>query len=366
MEFGSDQAATKAPGVPAIFVCPVNPRSKYLQLFSAAFGKNLRCVAGSPDLIEDAIEHAHSGLLHIQWEEFFFKRCKSQSEADLYLRNFEELIHCYIEAKGKIVLTIHNLQPHIIRFHEHFRVARALLIKVASAIVVHNRASADAIQSMFHCDPQRIHQILHPSSVGVYESAADALTSIDGGHDEDLLIFGRIRRQKGIARAIAALPEQFLKEHGLTLAILGQGEHAATLQVEHVGRRDILWEIGYVPDIEAIHRLRRATCCILAYNHFLTSGVAHLVLSAGGLYVAPRTSQHLDLLPARNHRFLYRDNDDEDFRRAVTEVSALSKSERRQCRLANYHRAIEIAPERVAPQLADLYRSLLQMNDFSA
>ncbi len=343
-----------------VFASPISYKSKYLSLLQSGGVGHFRFETGPASLIETATRQARSSLLHLHWEEFLFKGCESRAEADEALRRFERLISNYYAAGGKLLLTIHNRFPHVMPFLEHFHAARAIALQTADAVIVHNTSSADEVIATHSCDSARIHQIDHPSSVGVYESEEQAVSRIDGFHDGELLIFGQIRRQKGIREAVAALPAHFLEACALYLAILGRGEHADELQRECQDRADVRWEIGYVPDLAAISRIGRATCCLLPYQQFLTSGVAHLVLSAGGIYVAPRVAQHLALLPTRNHQFLYEKGDDADFRRAVVQAAALSPAERLECRLANYRRALSLAPHLVAPKLALLYQSLLR------
>ncbi|WP_148648448.1 glycosyltransferase family protein [Sphingobium cupriresistens] len=356
---GQDNAGGRPSSI-QVFACPVSAKSKYLRLLSAGSQGRYHFEAGPAALLDRSARWPDHSLLHIHWEEFLFKGCANVAEAEMAVEHFSRKIKAYRATGRRLLVTIHNRYPHVIPFRVCFLNARAFLLREADAIIVHNEASAVAIREMFGVAVENIHKVPHPSSVGIYERDADVLAQLEQGPDPELLIFGRIRRQKGIARALTVLTSGFLASQGLTLNILGQGEDASSLQIEFADRRDVLWKLGHVPDLDALQHIRRATCCILAYEQFLTSGVAHLILSAGGIYVAPRESQHLELLPAINHRFLFRPDDDNDFKRAVREVRALSHDDRRACCMANYRRAQQLAPSNIGHRLANIYEALLQ------
>jgi glycosyltransferase involved in cell wall biosynthesis len=344
-----------------VFVYPVSTKSIYVPLTFRGIEDRYQCMLGAEGTIDKAINHAKSykqALLHVQWEEFLFKECLSTEDADARLARFKKKLRIFAGLGGRTILTIHNELPHRIAFHHHFLLARQAAADASQAIILHSSAAAHVLFSQIKVDEAKIRLLPHPSYIGRYEEEATAREGLRTPSNGTILGFGSIRAQKGFVRLVEMLPSAFLDEIGARLRISGKGADAPKVRESCGDRPDVLWDIRYVPDAEAASLIRSAACVALVYERFLTSGVAHLVISVGGLFVAPDAPQHRELLPSINHRFLFREGDADDFRRAMRTVTTLSAAERRVAMEANFEVALGLRPETIAARLADLYDTI--------
>lgn len=345
-----------------VFVYPVSKNSLYVPLTFRGISNQYMPLLGEDGDIDRAIEHvkAHGlALLHIQWEELIFLRSLSVEDADSALERFRDRLLRFRSLGGRTVVTIHNEVPHTIKYREHFLAARQLAADASQVILVHSAHAADVVRAQIEVDPAKLSVLPHPSYLDCYEAEAVAVHGLGTPSDGTVLGFGAIREQKGFGELIDMLPVPFLEETGVHIKIAGTGHYAKTIMAGHHDRPDVAWDIRYVPHGEAMVMIRSALCVALVYKRFLTSGVAHLVISAGGLFVAPDVPQHRDLLPAVNHAFLFKAGDADDFRRAVRAVAALSAEERLRAKQANLEVARGLRPEIISKRLAAVYDTAL-------
>jgi glycosyltransferase involved in cell wall biosynthesis len=344
-----------------VFIYPVSTKSIYVPLTLRGVEDRYQYLLGAAGTIDQAIDHAKShkqALLHVQWEEFLFKESRSPEDADAAFARFEEKLRIFAALGGRTVLTIHNELPHKIRFHHHFLRARQAAADASQAIIVHSSTAARVLSGQIKVNEAKIRLLPHPSYIGHYEEEDVARQGLGTPSNGTILGFGAMRPQKGFARLVKMLPAAFLYEIGARLRISGEGRHAPKIRESCGDRSDVFWDIRYVPGAEVASLIRSAACVALVYERFLTSGVAHLVISVGGLYVAPDVPQHRELLPPINHRFLFREGDAADFRRAIRIATTLSAVERRLAMEANFEAALGLRPETIATRLAALYDTI--------
>lgn len=345
-----------------VFVSRCSKRSTYVPLTHTGIGHRYELRLGRHGSINEATSNLASGrptILHLQWEDAIFGTCSSETEADDALNIFRRDLARYLALGGRAMVTIHNGWPHRHGYRSQFVQARQLAVDASRLVLVHNAASVEFLAQQVTLDRGKLRFFAHPSYLGTYEPLAATVASLTPEYDRTVLCFGEVRRQKGFDRAIGMLPVAFLASHNARLKISGQGRDADALRSAFAQRSDVIWDIRHVPDEEAPPLIRSAACVILPYEHFLTSGVAHLVVSSAGVLVAPAVSQHRDLLPHVNHRFLYRPGDDGDFRRAVAEALELPPADRLTAMRANCARAVELKPEIAGQRLAAIYGELL-------
>jgi beta-1,4-mannosyltransferase len=308
----------------------------------------------------EALERGDDVVLHINWEEFVFLDCSSEDEAHRGREHFQDEIHKFRERGGKIVWTVHNSTPHRVPYVEDFLVLRAFLARVSSAILVHNGETVRVLQRQFALDHGKVQRFTYPSYFGWPESRQDVERALGAPFDRRVQFFGTMRIQKNYTWALEALAAWFLRKRNLTLRISGRGPDAAVLLAESILRRDIHWDIRRVPDDEVPVLLRTAACVVLSYREFLTSGVAMLVLSAGGVLVGPDSSQLRELLPPEAHRFLFTPGEPATLRNRVDAVLALSDTERATLIAAGLDVADAARPAVGARELGRVYERVLE------
>jgi beta-1,4-mannosyltransferase len=339
-----------------VFCYPAGRKSIYIPLLFSGIRDRYEPVLGSsPDAAIARLRRGERAILHIHWEEFIFARRTTAEEANSAAAEFAAAIHLFKSLGGVVFWTAHNVVPHQLPYLEQFLEVRRLLAGIADAILLHNACSADLLRSQVELPPSRVHVVPHPAYLGLYEPEVVADAGIGAPSDRTLLCFGSVRRQKGFGRLIDMLPAPFLEARRARIRVSGTGSEARRVRDAHADRPDVTWDLRYVPMDEAPGLIRGSACVILPYETFLTSGVALLVLSVGGVLAAADAPQFREILPPASHRFLYRPGDAADARRVVDAVLALSAEDRAAIQQANLDVAKRYRAATVGPQLAALY-----------
>ena len=345
-------------GVPVGVHCyPVSAGSKYVPLLFEGIGDRYRPIYGELSLAPAITDADASGesILHVHWDEFVLRECRTGDEADAAVSRFRDDLAAFKARGGTVFWTVHNEVPHTIGFRDEFLAVRRLVADAADRILVHNEASIGALSRQVGLDRSKVRILPHPSYLGRCESEAALQDGLRRPHDAVIQCFGWIRRQKGIAEMVHGLPEAFLLPRGLRIRVSGHGEETAAVKAECAGRDDVEWDVRHVPDGEAASLLRSAACVVLPYERVLTSGVALLALSVGAMLVAVDVPQMRELLPPSPARFLYPRGDAAALRDAIDAVIALQPADRARTIEDNLVVARSLRPELVARRLADLY-----------
>jgi glycosyltransferase involved in cell wall biosynthesis len=341
-----------------VFCYPVSRNSTYVPLLFTGIEDRYHRVYREDGSLQDAIDEIDRGgnvIVHIHWEEFVLRDCRSDGEADEEARHFVRLLSAIRERNGAIVWTVHNEVPHLIRFERQFLIMRVALAAYADAILVHNRASIEVLAAQVDVDRSRIHLLPHPSYLDQHEDEVTLRAGLTEHHDPRIQGFGWIRLQKGFGEMIGMLPAAFLRTHGAHIRISGDDGEAAAVMAQQADRDDVRWDIRHVPNAEVPSLLRSAACVVLPYERVLTSGVALLAMSVGAMIVAVDIPQLRELLPTESRRFLYPRGDGTMFREIVANVFALAPQERQRIVAANLEVARELHPARIAGRLAAIY-----------
>jgi glycosyltransferase involved in cell wall biosynthesis len=312
----------------------------------------------------EALERGERVVLHVNWEEFIYLECSSEDEARRAREHFQNEVRRFRGAGGAIVWTVHNGVPHHIPFTADFLALRAFLGLVSDVILVHNSESIRVLERQFALAHSKVQRFTYPSYFGWPETRQDVERALGAPVERRVQFFGTLRMQKNYTWSLQALAHWFLRKRDLTLRISGQGPDAAGLLGENPLRRDVHWDIRRVPDDEVPVLLRTAACVVVAYREFLTSGVAMLVLSAGGVLIGPDSSQLRELLPPEGHRFLFTPGKKNALRDAVDAVLALSETERAALIAAGLDVADAARPAVGARELGQAYaRALARLSE---
>ncbi|MDH4386237.1 MAG: glycosyltransferase [Caulobacter sp.] len=335
----------------------------YHQLLYSALDGRYTAVRGDIDLATEQLTRDGRQIFHVHWEEHALRPCSTTVEARAVKDFLLTQIARFKGLGGRVVWTVHNVMPHELEHADVFLDLRRGLADIADLILVHNVEAVGLLQEQVSLDICKVVHLAHPSYQGIYPSARsgpEARGDLPAGR---LLAFVKVRRYKGFDGLLDMLPDRFLAENDLTLQITGQplaGDgFSDELLVRANGRARVDLDFRVVPDEEVITLLRSATCVVLPYERFLTSGVSLLCLTAGALVVAPRVAALEEVFPASCHRLLYRPGDAEDLRRAVLEANSLSPEEREGMTADSLARADWLSPKRISTRLGRLYDELL-------
>lgn len=346
-----------------VFCFAAGSRSLYIPLLHRHIADRYPPVIGAaadPGRALQALRAGEDVLLHIHWEEFVLGKDTSAGAARARALLFTEQLRAFRRAGGRLFWTIHNLLPHRVPHVAEFLALRRFLADRAERILVHSASAIPLLQAQVDLPPDRVTVLPHPAYTDVYEPAAVTEACTGSAADRSLLLFGSVRKQKNIGGFIDLLPPEFLAARGAQIRVSGADTEAEAEQIRasQAHRQDVIWDLRYVPMEESPALIRGAACTVLPYESFLTSGVALLVLSLGGLLVAADAPQFRELLPQDNHRFLYRPGDAQDLQRVVDLVLGLSAAERAQACRANLAAAQAHAPDIIGRSLAACYDAL--------
>jgi beta-1,4-mannosyltransferase len=345
-----------------VYCYPVDRNSTYVPLLFEGIEDGYERVFRQDGSLRDALDDLASGrdvIVHIHWEEFVLRECRSEAAADAAAAAFIHEIAAVRERDGAIVWTVHNELPHEIPYHRQFLAIRRTLARYADAILLHGAASRDVLASQVALDPSRVHRLPHPSYLGRHEDEATLQAGLLQPPERRIQAFGWIRLQKGFGQMIGMLPVEFLQSRGAHVRISGRGVEAAAVIAQQAERTDVHWDLRHVPDAEIPHLLRSATCVVLPYERVFTSGVALLAMSVGAMIVAVDLPHLRELLPATSRGYLYAQGDAAGLRRIVDDVFALSPAERRTILDANLAVARAVHPREIARRLAAIYRDVV-------
>ena len=346
-----------------VYCYPVDRNSTYVPLLFDGIEDAYERVYLQDGSLRDAVGDLEAGrdvIVHIHWEEFVLRECRSEAEADAAGAAFAREIAAIRESGGAIVWTVHNELPHEISYHRQFLAMRGALARCANAILLHDAASRDVLARQVALDTSRVYQLPHPSYLGRHEDEATLRAQLHEPPERRIQAFGWIRLQKGFGQMIGMLSADFLQSRGAHVRISGRGGvEAAAVIAQQAERTDVHWDIRHVPDAEIPSLLRSAACVVLPYERVLTSGVALLAMSVGAMIVAVDFPQLRELLPLTSHRYLYPQGDAQAFRRIVDDVFALAPEERRIVLEANLAVARELRPTEIARRLAAIYREVV-------
>lgn len=346
-----------------VFCFAAGSRSLYIPLLHRHIADRYPPVIGAaadPGRALQALRAGEDVLLHIHWEEFVLGKATSAGVARARALLFTEQLRAFRRAGGRLFWTIHNLLPHRVPHVAEFLALRRFLADRAERILVHSASAIPLLQAQVDLPLDRVTVLPHPAYTDVYEPAAVTEACTGSAADRSLLLFGSVRKQKNIGGFIDLLPPEFLAARGAQIRVSGADTEAEAEQIRasQAHRQDVIWDLRYVPMEESPALIRGAACTVLPYESFLTSGVALLVLSLGGLLVAADAPQFRELLPQDNHRFLYRPGDAQDLQRVVDLVLGLSAAERAQACRANLAAAQAHAPDIIGRRLAACYDAL--------
>jgi glycosyltransferase involved in cell wall biosynthesis len=351
-----------------LFLFPVPPASLYNQLLLCDIGADYEKIYYDQARIRDALLCVKGGepaIAHFHWEEHMLRRTASAQKNDEIAANLEEKLPLIVAHGGKLVWTVHNEAPHRSAHMDAYRRIRRALAQHAHRILVHNRVAIDLLRDQVGLSPDdpRIVLLPHPSYAGLYEPQEVAEAEVRKWEAPEIpyvLGFGELRAQKGYGPMIETLDPVFTTEHGARLRFAGRGEEGEALRDRFADRADIDWDLGFVPMEDVPAMVRGAACVVLPYERVLTSGVAMLVLTLGGIVVAPTVPTFTQLLPPSLHSFLYVQGDAADMRRATSAALALSATDSRAARLEGIRHVAPLHPRLISQRLRGISDDLAE------
>ena len=233
-----------------------------------------------------------ANILHLHWLELLYS-APTQGRS---VRRLAAVLAglAWVKAHGgKIVYTVHNLQPHEQDAPALNRAANIALSALVDAWHVHDEEAKTGAARVYG-RPDRIYVIPHGSYVGAYPNDCtrkEARARL--GLAERAFVYlclGQIRRYKGIEDLIVAFKRLSADGGDCQLVLAGHAHdpaYATSLSELTLGQGGIHTWFHYIEDAELQHFMNACNVCVLPYRDITTSGAAILAFSFGRPVVAP-------------------------------------------------------------------------------
>ena len=296
-------------------------------------------------------------LLHLHWEEGFVRWQADGRAADVAAEATLAEISAFVGAGGRLVWTVHNERPHELDYPEAFMRLRAGIAAMADLILVHSRATIPVIIAQCAADPARIALLPHPSYLGAYEDEAATFALEPDWDERRLLLFGMLRRYKGLETLIEAMPAA----PGVEVAIVGEavdGAYVDELMPAIAATAGLSIAPGRIADADIPALMRAHRGVVLPYARFLTSGVALLAMSFGRPIIAPDVPQLREILPPSALKLLYPPGDAAALGSRMASLAGMERAELGGLRDDLQARARHFSPAQVSERLFALFDRL--------
>jgi glycosyltransferase involved in cell wall biosynthesis len=226
-----------------------------------------------------------SDWLHLNWPETLFA-ARDSAGRERKLARFVHTVRRVKRRGTKILWTMHNEFPHEEVDADLHRGANARLCELSDLIHVHFPQAAEHLALEYRADPDAIHVMPHPHYGDYYgEPIPKRRARAEIGIDEDVrvvLIFGYLRRYKGIESAVESLLGA--RNDRLRLLIAGKPEDDALVNVLRSAReedRRLILRLSRIPDSEVAPLFAAADAFLLPSRRSFTSGSLMLALTYG-------------------------------------------------------------------------------------
>lgn len=332
----------------------------YHALVYAAMPESHAPVRGGVDEALDALATQPGQILHINWEEHALRYCGTAAEAAIARDHMLRQLQRFVAGGGRCFWTVHNIEAHEQQYSALLMQLRQGIADLAERIIIHNLQTLEVLQAQIVLPQEKLYHLPHPSYLGHYEPEEATFAAALAPRDSrQLLVFGQMRRYKGLHGLLSALPEEFLEDHALTLRLVGHARPEDTyvdeLRQAAAQRGRVRLEARRVAESRVAPLFHDSLALLLPHERFLNSGVALLGLSLGLPTIAPATEPMRELWPELAHRLLYRPGDVADLRRAILELAGFEAAEREALVRALLARARHLHPARISRQLLALY-----------
>lgn len=252
---------------------------------------------------------------HLHWEDAVYRLAETEAAARERAESFVRALDRFVAEGGAVFWTMHNAAPHDDRYSPvHAWIAREIALR-AGRIFVHSKAAAALARERFEAAADRIEITPHGGFEEIYApratSQAEARAWLGAPADARvLLLFGRLRRYKGLDALLKSLRRLEAQGALAGARVLIAGRQIDTPDVADETLHDRLLVIDrFIEECEVADLFLAADAVVAPYQRILTSGAAVLAMSMGRPVVAPRLAHVAETIEDGETGFLY-DPDD--------------------------------------------------------
>jgi glycosyltransferase involved in cell wall biosynthesis len=350
--------------IPRPIFMPVAGSNPYqAQLAKSLSALGVEVEQARPGSLPLAVLRRRPNILHLHWLGRMFIARSLFGTARRLLRSVIQLAVMKL-MDVRIVWTAHNLRDHLGRHVAVDDFGRALVVKMADAIIAHGESARRALVRRFgkRC-AHKIAVIPHGHYLGAYpnvQARGDARKEL-GLPDRELvaLFFGGIAAYKGVLELLEAF-RHIPGDAGMTLVLAGRLSGDIEKEVRKLadGLSGVKLMPERVPDDRVQTFMNSADVVVLPFRDIFTSGSLILAMSFGRAVIAPRMGAVPDVLDEKGG-FLY-DPDEQgallnSLRRAVEDRESLEAMGRHNLEVAR-----RLDWDRIAQKTLEVYRGCVR------
>lgn len=237
---------------------------------------------------------------HLHWPELLYRSPRGAVAAVRWAR-FALALACLRATGGRLVYTVHNLDPHEWHHPRLDRWTERLMRAWAHAVHVHDRqAQAEVARRWGRSDAM---VVPHGNYIGAYPHTCSRREARERlGLPQEAFVFlalGGLRPYKGVEELLAAFRALEDQSSRAWLVVAGHAHDPAYARqlaaaVADLRRARLVPE--HIPDGEVQYYMAAADFAVFPYRRATTSGAAILALSFGVPIVAPALGPFPELL----------------------------------------------------------------------
>jgi glycosyltransferase involved in cell wall biosynthesis len=312
-----------------------NPYQRLLYEHLAPLG--VRIVEGAELKLRWLVRNRRAvDVLHFHWPQGYYQwsgepACARRPLSWVRLGLFSARLAAARALGYRVWWTIHQVYPHETTSRAVDRRAGRRLVRAATVLTAHDRATAEAAVRELGAEPEAIVIVPHGSYVGVYpavddtEHARRAVRQELGLPEEAFvfLSFGHLRRYKEVELLLDAFAAVRNERARLVIAGLPLDEHSARA-VEAAAAQDprVCPVLEFVPDERVAELFAGADAAVLARGDGGTSGALVLSLSLGAPVVAANVPTCEELLHGEEAGWLFTAGDPGSLSAALEQAAA--------------------------------------------
>jgi len=257
------------------------------------------------DAMDDAVEikefekktfdFKNTDILHIHWPDHML-RLASGFKIRLRLWKFSRLIKRFHASGGKLIWTVHNLQPHKLSHPKLVDAGLKKIVDVTDGFIFLSEGSKKTFFSIHSCAEKKPSVVIPHLHYKNYYKTSFSQTP-DRLKPIQLLCFGLLREHKGYKKLfdIARNIKCYDRVGWLVAGNPGKQGISSELEVLWTENQIVYKACRHIDDDEIVPLFEMSDAVILPYENILNSGTAILALSLGKKVIAPAIGSLLEL-----------------------------------------------------------------------
>ena len=210
---------------------------------------------------------------------------------------------------GKIVWTVHNLEPHDRKFlNLHLRIHR-WMAGISDKIHIHAESTANLIKDKFNADVNKFCLLPHPSFPAQRIDRQESINYLNSSFGWQLassrpiaLIWGNISLYKNIEHLLNLITEQNLDVQVIIAGPIKKGQETLTerITLKCDEETDFYCNPSFIEEKDIPFFFGATDFCLFNFSQILTSGSVEMALSYNKDIIAPRTGSLTELSNSAN------------------------------------------------------------------